>query len=76
MKKICLLFVFVFYLSIISMSQCPEDLFIWSQEQIDNFQEDYPGCTEIDGMVDITGSEIKNLEGLSVLTSISGSFTI
>lgn len=43
-----------------------------TQEQIDNFQTDYPGCTEIEGDVWVEGDSITNLNGLSVLTSIGG----
>ena len=47
-----------------------------SQEQIDNFQVNYPGCTEIEGDVSILGNSVSNLIGLNVITSIGGNFTI
>jgi hypothetical protein len=48
-----------------------------SQEEIDEFQFNYPGCTELEGEVLIYyGGDITNLDGLGVVTSISGSLSI
>ncbi len=48
-----------------------------SQSDIDDFQSNYPGCTEIGGDIVISGdNDITNLIGLSELTSISGSLHI
>ena len=46
------------------------------QSQIDNFQASNPGCTEIEGDIDIFDDDITNLNGFSVLTSIAGSLSI
>ena len=57
----------------------PEGITFTTQEQIDDFQSNYPGCTEIEGSVEITNdglSEITSLAGLSVLTSIGGFLNI
>jgi hypothetical protein len=54
----------------------PEGIEFYSQEQIDNFQTNYPGCTEIGGDVIISGTEITNLNGLNVLISIAGNIDI
>ena len=54
----------------------PEGITFTTQEQIDNFQTNYPGCTEIEGDVTINGDDITNLNGLNVLTNISGDFLI
>jgi hypothetical protein len=54
----------------------PEGIIFTTQEQIDSFQANYPGCTEIIGNVTILGDDINNLNGLSVLTSISCDFGI
>jgi len=54
----------------------PNGITFSTQEQIDNFQINYPNCTEINGVVSIKGEDITNLDGLSVLTSISGSLHI
>jgi hypothetical protein len=57
----------------------PEGIIFITQEQIDNFQSNYPGCTEIEGEVRIgyfSYSDISNLNGLNVLTSIGGHLII
>jgi len=54
----------------------PEGIIISTQEQIDNFQVNYPGCIEIEGDVTINGDDISDLNGLDVLTAIGGSLTI
>ena len=46
--------------------------YFYTQSEIDNFQTNYPGCTEIEGDVTISGGDITNLNGLSVVTSIGG----
>ena len=43
-----------------------------TQEEIDNFQTNYPYCSEIEGDVIIEGADITNLNGLSGLNSVSG----
>jgi len=50
----------------------PEGITFSTQEQIDNFQVNYPYCTEIEGDVEIDGDDITNVDGLSILTSIGG----
>nr|NQU90819.1 T9SS type A sorting domain-containing protein [Bacteroidota bacterium] len=63
-------------------SSClPEGITFTSQEEIDNFQTNHPGCTEIEGDVSISGfsffySNITNLDGLDVITSIGGTLSI
>jgi|GEM_PF-370267 len=59
-----------------SSSCLPEGITFTTQEEIDNFQMNYPGCTEIEGDVIISGYYISNLDGLSVLTSIGGTLQI
>ncbi len=54
----------------------PEGITFTTQAQIDCFQVNYPGCTEIEGNVTISGSDITNLNGLSVVTSIGGDLYI
>ncbi|MEZ5197940.1 MAG: T9SS type A sorting domain-containing protein [Bacteroidales bacterium] len=51
----------------------PEGITFTTQAEIDNFQANYPGCSEIEGNVIIMGDDITNLNGLLVLTSIEGS---
>ncbi|MEE4260793.1 MAG: T9SS type A sorting domain-containing protein [Bacteroidales bacterium] len=47
--------------------------FLLSQSDVDNFQNNYQGCTELEGDVIINGDDITNLNGLSGVTSLSGS---
>jgi hypothetical protein len=62
--------------SIIFSQGClPEGITFTTQEQIDNFQANYPGCTEIEGDVYISGI-MSNLSGLSLLTAIEGKLVI
>ena len=55
--------------SALSQSCLPEGITFNSQAQIDSFQINYPNCTAIQGTVKISGVDITNLNGLSVLSS-------
>jgi hypothetical protein len=76
MKKLILSIILTAIIQSIVLSQgcLPEGITFLTQEEIDNFQTNYPGCTEIEGNVIITGivSDIVNLDGLEVLTNIGG----
>jgi len=50
--------------------------YFYTQEQIDNFQTDYPNCTQLNGNVLIRGNDITNLNGFNVVTSIGGDLNI
>ena len=78
MKKIFLVLISLFTLHSYTYSQgcLPEGITFTTQEQIDNFQFNYPGCTEIIGDIYMQGNSITNLYGLDVLTSTGGSFEI
>ncbi len=85
MKKILLTAIsFIFILTVKTQIVCsclPDGIYFSSQEKIDSFQQDYPGCTMIEGNVTIAydpwkGSEITNLNGLSLLNSIGGDLQI
>src|SRR5210317_1068905 len=58
------------YVSGSSQSCLPEGIYFATQAQIDSFQINNPGCTNIEGNVKIEGEDITNLNGLDVLTSI------
>ena len=51
MKKLIFLIVAVAinYAAVFSQGCLPEGITFTTQEQIDNFQINYPGCTEIEG---------------------------
>jgi len=53
--------------------------YLSTQADIDNFQTNYPNCTEIEGDLYIgswSGTDITNLNGLSILTDIVGDLRI
>jgi hypothetical protein len=54
----------------------PDGITFTTQAQIDSFQVNYPGCTEIEGDVAIQGSSITNLNGLNMVASIVGDLDI
>ena len=56
--------------------QCPTNLPLVSQAQVDSFSMLYPTCTEITGDLVIQGSGITNLNGLVNITSITGNLII
>jgi len=66
----------LFTIQLLSQPCLPEGITFTTQEEIDNFQTNYPNCTEIEGNVEIYGSNISNLNGLNVLTSFGGGFMI
>tara|TARA_Y100000031_G_scaffold102339_1_gene112252 strand:- start:404 stop:1747 length:1344 start_codon:yes stop_codon:yes gene_type:complete len=74
MKKITFLFTIciVMQISIYAQGCLPNGIFIDSQLEIDNFQSNYPNCTEIEGSLTINGDDITNLNGLSNITAIGG----
>lgn len=78
MKKYYLLTLLITFTHLLSLSQpCLSEGIIFStQEEIDNFQANYPGCTQIEGNVKIDGDSINNLNGLNILTDIYGSLWI
>ena len=78
MKTLTLIIVLALFVQFtVSSQSCLPDWNTFStQEQIDNFQSNYPNCTEIEGYVEIRGDDITNLNGLSVVTSIGGELMI
>jgi len=78
MKKIILLFIISFIGILHSHSQTclPNSITFSKQEQIDNFNLNYPACKEIEGSVMILGDDITNLIGLRQIVSINGTLSI
>jgi hypothetical protein len=77
MKNLFIL-LFGLFLSFTGSSQSclPQGITFSSQSEINNFQINYPNCTQIEGLVQIIGSDITNLNGLNVLTSVGGGLFI
>jgi hypothetical protein len=78
MKKFYILLVVLFLVTGAIGQDClPEGITFTTQAQIDNFQTNYPNCSQILGGVSIYGgNNITNLNGLSVLTSIGDYLSI
>jgi len=80
MKYLCFLLLSFFVVGNVNAQSClPEGITFTTQEQIDNFQANYPGCTEIEGDViihDNAVGSISNLIGLNVITTFGGNLGI
>ena len=77
MKKLYVLLTLLFLINGVFAQGClPDGITFTTQTQIDSFHSNYPDCTNIEGdiFLGIIGqsSDITNLDGLSVLTSIGG----
>jgi len=75
-QRIRTIFLILLLLSGISdvyaQSCLPEGIVFSLQAQIDSFPVNYPGCTEIEGSVEISGADITNLSGLASINTIGG----
>jgi acyl-[acyl carrier protein]--UDP-N-acetylglucosamine O-acyltransferase len=77
MKKFYIILIALFVVNGAMGQSClPQGITFNTQAQIDNFQINYPNCTQIEGIVTIIGSNITNLNGLSDVTSIGGNLII
>ena len=80
MKKLLLFTILTLYASCLISQRClPEGIHFYTQQDIDNFSINYPNCTKIEGRVSIADTidgNIKNLLGLSNITSIGGYLSI
>src|SRR5688572_5784023 len=76
-KKIIFLSVlFILSISLNAQSCLPGGIEFTSQEEIDNFAANYPGCSIIEGDVLIMSPTITNLNGLSQIVEIGGFLNI
>ncbi len=75
-KTILLISVILIINTLLSQSCLPDGIVLNTQTAIDSFQINFPDCIEIEGDLYITGNDIKNLNGLVVLTTIGGNLTI
>ncbi|MBU2650714.1 MAG: hypothetical protein KKA81_07255, partial [Bacteroidetes bacterium] len=74
-EKVLIITILAFLFPPLLQSQhcLPEGITFYTQEQIDLFPSNYPGCTAIDGGVTVTGDFIQNLDSLMGLNTIGGS---
>jgi hypothetical protein len=75
MKKMSMLILIALITFTVRSQPClPDGIVFTTQTEIDNFQSNYPNCSEIEGFVTIGeqwfSSDIDNLNGLSVITSV------
>lgn len=71
------LFITIFHFSLTFGQNCiPVAIVFNTQQQVDDFPANYPGCSIITGNVGITGNDITNLDSLIQITQISGSLQI
>ena len=79
MKKI-ILFTLTFLVSLTNIqAQCPnQDITLTSQEEVDAFAANYPGCTELlEGLIiQEDNTSITDLSGLSQVTLVNGDLKI
>ncbi|MBT2161299.1 T9SS type B sorting domain-containing protein [Zobellia barbeyronii] len=69
-------FLFIIFFNILS-SQCPlGSVILITQNDVNNFVSNYPTCTTIDGNLEIRGSDINDISGLSSLRVINGELKI
>ncbi|NOR87440.1 MAG: T9SS type A sorting domain-containing protein [Bacteroidales bacterium] len=70
----------ILVLEVYSQSCLPNGIVFSSQEQIDNFQSDYPECSHIEGYLNIgvyaVENDITNLNGLNSITQVDGDIQI
>jgi len=77
MKKVTIaVTLLLLFISTYSQSCLPDGIEFTSQAQIDSFQVNYPGCTEIEGDLRFYDNTITNLDGLSVITKVFGDVRI
>lgn len=78
MKKFLLMIQAFFMLLSLGFSQAclPEGIVLNTQEEIDSFHVNYPGCNIIEGTLSIEGENITNLNGLIGLTEVGGSLLL
>jgi hypothetical protein len=77
MKNLIISTLFALCSTLIAAQGClPEGITFTTQNQIDSFQVNYPGCAEIEGDVNIELKDLTNLIGLQILTSIGGNLNI
>lgn len=74
---ITFLFITIFHFSLTFGQNCiPVAIVFNTQQQVDDFPANYPGCSIITGNVGITGNDITNLDSLIQITQIAGSLQI
>lgn len=77
MKQIFFTLLFFIFCGTLSAQSClPDGIGFTSQEEIDAFATNYPGCTCIEGDLRIFGKNMYSLAGLSQITRVKGNVRI
>jgi hypothetical protein len=78
MKKILAYFLVIFLspIYLFAQNQPSDDLYLRSQEDVDNFPSNYPNITNISGDLVIEGNDILQLDSLYQIVSIEGELKI
>jgi len=71
-----LLLVTIFNASNVKAQVCTGNIVLETQSDVDNFNINYPSCTELVGNLFITGDEISDIGPLSQLAKVTGDFEI
>lgn len=74
--KLSIVLAFIFQTTVFSQGCLPEGIEFLQQSQIDDFQNNYPNCTKIEGHVAIMGEDITDLSGLNVINTIDSTLLI
>jgi|GEM_PF-1634779 len=67
---------FIFLNTLFAQSCLPDGIGFTTQQEIDAFATNYPGCTCIEGDLRIFGKNMTNLAGLSQITQVKGNVRI
>ncbi len=71
------LYILLLLIGSFGIAQCPDaDIILSSQAEVDAFVTDYPGCSDLDFRLTISGSDIIDLNPLSGITSVHALFII
>lgn len=69
MKKFYILIILILFINVNSYAQ---SITLNTQQEIDNFSQNYPDLIELSGDLIITGNDIQNLAGLSQIKIVNG----
>ena len=74
--KVILLFLLNIHLIFSLHSQCPEEIAIYHQHQVDSFSIKYPNCHQVNELFIYLTQDLQNLKGLQVLNGHQKSISI
>src|SRR5688500_12539237 len=75
-RYFCVLFFFACINHLVSQNCVPTVIVFSIQEHVENFPSNYPGCTTINGNVEISDDEVTHLDSLAQVTMVDGDVLI